>query len=107
MRILSAFLSLFIASNSPDTANATHLRVVRSLAAEGALNLRLERGHQISVTYAVVMRNMTRQSLLSEEKSAKSPPLSRFVLVATRALARRDEPALIQVVSELNELLDS
>jgi hypothetical protein len=107
MRTVSALLSLLITANTPNTAIVPHLRVVRSLAAEGALCLRLERRHQVSHTYAVVLLKTTRQSLLSEEMSAKSPTVSRFVGLATRALSGGDERALVQIVSELKEFLGS
>jgi len=80
------------------------LRVVRSLAAEAKLNIALERGHQVTVTYAAEMGKQIREKLLSE---AKDQQVGRLATVALRALDAKDEGALSRVIAQASEQLDS
>jgi hypothetical protein len=79
------------------------LRVIRSLAAEAKLNIALERGHQVTVTYGAEMRKQIREKLLSE---AKNQQVGRLATVALRALDAKDEGALSRVIAQASEQLD-
>jgi hypothetical protein len=105
VRVTSLLLSLFVSAGAPEPADVPHLRVVRSLAAEAALYIRLERTHQVSATYAAEMRKLTRQNLLSERRDARSGEVNRFAGLALQALAAGDDRALGDVSSRLSELL--
>jgi hypothetical protein len=107
MQFASLLLSLVVTTNVPDAADVPHLRVIRSLAAESALYIQLERRHQVSTTYAVEMRKLTRQRLLSEWQDAKSREVGHFAFLAIKALKADDDHALLEMDSRLTGLLGS
>jgi hypothetical protein len=93
--ILSLVSLLLVAEASPE------LRVVRSLCAEAALNIQLERQHKIPATYAAQMRKLTRQQLQSEAESG-TDEAGRLARSALPALDARNEQALLRLVREAN-----
>jgi hypothetical protein len=97
---------MLMTANVPPAEDVPHLRVIRSLTAEAALYIRLERRHQVSTTYAAEMKKLTRQGLLSEQQDAKSKEADQFAHAALQALAADDELALSQIRSKLTRLLD-
>jgi hypothetical protein len=97
---------MLMTANVPPAVDVPHLRVIRSLTAEATLYIQLERGHQVSTTYAAEMKKLTRQGLLSEQQGAKSKEVGQFAHAALHALAANDEPALSQIRSKLTRLLD-
>jgi hypothetical protein len=93
LRMMLALVSLLLTAQAP--ATTAELRVVRSLCAEAALNLQLERRHQIPAIYAAQMRKLIRDQLQSEMPKAGS-----FARLAVKALDAHDERTLHNIVSE-------
>jgi hypothetical protein len=97
-----SFVSLLMLAQAPA---APELRVVRSLCAEAALQIQLERRHRISETYAAQMRKLAGDALQTDAQSG-AQETARFARSALRALARKDEVALLGLVSEISKRID-
>jgi hypothetical protein len=95
---MPSIISLLLIAQVP--AVTADLRVVRSLCAEAAINIQLERRHEISAIYAAQMRKLIREQLQSEIQEVGS-----FAQSAVKALDAQDERALRNLVSEASRRL--
>ena len=99
MQIMLSLVSMLLVTEA-----SPELRVVRSLCAEAALQIQLERRHQISAIYAAQMRKLTREQLQSEAAS-QTNEAGRLAHSALPALDARNDQVLRRLVAEANRRL--
>jgi hypothetical protein len=91
----------FLALGPAEADELTHVRALRSLAAEAAEVIRLEAQHRVTGTYAREMKQETREQIASEAQSAQSPQIKQLAQQAIGALGRNDANALTRISQQL------